>query len=322
MHISEPRKNAHFNETQPEEYYDYTNYKIKPGDIDKYVITQRIGKGKYSEVFEGAEGDDRIVIKVLKPVRDSKINREVKILKNLDHQNIITLKDVVIEPVVGTCSLIFKYIPHKEATKLFESFSIEDICLYSKQMLEALSYAHSRGIMHRDIKPHNMIIDDKNKKLKIIDWGLAEFYHIGQSYSVRVASRYYKSPELLVEYPYYDYSLDLWSFGCVLAEMIFKKKPMFKGDDNFTQLKKIVNLLGTNDFDNYLKKFNIPLKNNKFCDLPRDRVDLQSFLPSDCDFSYILAVDLLEKILVYDHVERYTADECLQHPFYHQKLNQ
>lgn len=322
MHISKPRKNAHFNETQPTEYYDYQNFKIKTGNIDKYLIYQRIGRGKYSEVFEGRDGDKRIVIKVLKPVRDSKVNREIKILRNLDHPNIVPLKDVVYDRCSSTYSLIFDYIPHQEATKMFDSFGIEDICLYSRHILEALSYAHSRGIIHRDIKPHNMIIDEKNKTLKILDWGLAEFYHVGERYSVRVASRYYKSPELLVEYPFYDYSLDLWSFGCVLAEMIFKKKPIFKGDDNLSQLKKIVKYLGVSDFDKYLKKYNIPLKNFKFIDLPQDRVDFTALLPKNAEFGYVLAVDLLEKVLVYDHVTRYTADECLEHPFFNQSFKE
>ena len=69
------------------------------------------------------------------------------------------------------------------------------------------------GVMHRDIKPHNVMIDHNKKKLRIIDWGLAEFYHKGQEYNVRVASRYFKGPELLVGYHYYDYSLDMWSLG-------------------------------------------------------------------------------------------------------------
>ena len=83
------------------------------------------------------------------------------------------------------------------------------------EILKALDYCHSMGIMHRDVKPHNVCIDHSTQKLRLIDWGLAEFYHPGQDYNVRVASRYFKGPELLVDYQYYDYSLDMWSLGCI-----------------------------------------------------------------------------------------------------------
>lgn len=71
--------------------------------------------------------------------------------------------------------------------------------------------------MHRDVKPHNVMIDHQQRKLRLIDWGLAEFYHPRKEYNVRVASRYFKGPELLVDLQDYDYSLDMWSLGCMFA---------------------------------------------------------------------------------------------------------
>ena len=78
------------------------------------------------------------------------------------------------------------------------------------------------GIMHRDVKPHNIIIDHNKRELRLIDWGLAEFYFPGQEYNVRVASRYFKGPELLTDNLLYDYSLDIWSLGCMFAGMVKK----------------------------------------------------------------------------------------------------
>ena len=92
-----------------------------------------------------------------------------------------------------------------------------DVRFYLFELLKALDYCHSMGIIHRDVKPHNVLIDHQQRKLRLIDWGLAEFYHPGREYNVRVASRYFKGPELLVDFQEYDYSLDLWSLGCMVS---------------------------------------------------------------------------------------------------------
>jgi casein kinase II subunit alpha len=114
--------------------------------------------------------------------------------------------------------------------------------------------------MHRDIKPHNVIINPKTMELRVIDWGLAEFYFPGQEYSVKVASRFFKGPELLLNNTKYDYSLDIWSLGCVLAGMVFNKEPFFYGTDNFDQLVKIVKVLGTDEMHSYIQKYNLNVK--------------------------------------------------------------
>lgn len=103
------------------------------------------------------------------------------------------------------------------------------------------------------------MIDHEKRQLRLIDWGLAEFYHPGTAYNVRVASRYFKGPELLVDYQTYDYSLDMWSLGCMFASIIFRKEPFFHGQDNHDQLVKIARVLGTDDLFQYLEKYNIKL---------------------------------------------------------------
>eukprot|EP00866_Antonospora_locustae_P000763 jgi/Antlo1/763/593 len=319
------RENSDYNRYQQEDYYDYTNYKIEYGNIEDYRIYKRVARGKYSEVFEGrivkVNGKekvyDRCIIKVLKPIRISKINREVKVLRTLEHSNIIKLLDVVVDQDSQTHSLLFEYLNHQNTTNLFKNLPMCDVKHYSRQILEAMRYCHSKGIMHRDLKPQNLLIDPETKHVKIIDWGLAEFYHPGTEYAVKVATRYYKSPELLVNYTFYDYSLDIWSFGCILAEMLFNTRPFFFGNDNLDQLYKIVSVLGTHEFLKYIKHYDIELSKEVKRGLPENKkICFEDFFgTADISSHHTKAADLLDKILVYDHQKRLTARECLDHPF-------
>uniref|UniRef100_A0A8C8Z2A0 Casein kinase II subunit alpha n=1 Tax=Prolemur simus TaxID=1328070 RepID=A0A8C8Z2A0_PROSS len=222
---SRARVYAEVNSLRSREYWDYESHVPSWGNQDDYQLVRKLGRGKYSEVFEAINitNNERVVVKILKPVKKKKIKREVKILENLrGGTNIIKLIDTVKDPVVG---------------QLYQILTDFDIRFYMYELLKALDYCHSKGIMHRDVKPHNVMIDHQQKKLRLIDWGLAEFYHPAQEYNVRVASRYFKGPELLVDYQMYDYSLDMWSLGCMLASMIFRKEPFFHGQDNYDQVR-------------------------------------------------------------------------------------
>jgi casein kinase II subunit alpha len=174
------------------------------------------------------------------------------------------------------------------------------------------------GIMHRDVKPHNVMIDHQQRKLRLIDWGLAEFYHPGQDYNVRVASRYFKGPELLVDYQFYDYSLDMWSLGCMLASMIFRKEPFFHGHDNYDQLVRIAKVLGTEDLYDYLDKYNCEL-DPRFNDIlgRHSRKRWERFVHAENQHLVSNeALDFLDKLLRYDHQTRLTAREAMDHPYF------
>lgn len=164
--------------------------------VDQTHLTLFVtGRGKYSEVFEGINvvNYQKCVIKVLKPVKKKKIKREIKILQNLSGgPNIVALLDVVRDSQSKTPSLIFEHINNTDFRTLYPKFQDYDVRYYIYELLKALDFCHSKGIMHRDVKPHNVMIDHDSKKLRLIDWGLAEFYHNGTEYNVRVASRYFK----------------------------------------------------------------------------------------------------------------------------------
>ncbi|KAM3144749.1 hypothetical protein pb186bvf_003058 [Paramecium bursaria] len=305
----------------PQPYWDYENYQIQWGDQDHYDAYRKIGRGKYSEVFEGIDNLDKskIVIKVLKPIKKAKIKREISILRHLKNGvNIIELKDSVRDPSTKTPSLIFDYIENVDFRSMFPQMIDQDVRYYLFQLLKALDYCHSKGIMHRDVKPQNIIVDPQKKILKLIDWGLAEYFHLGKDYNVRVASRYFKGPELLVDYQYYDYSLDIWSTGAMFASMIFKKEPFFQGKDNYDQLVQIAKVLGYEDLKAYLKRYNLKLDsgyNGLLYNFPKQ--NWLSFVTNDNQHLCSLdALDLLSKMLVYDHAERITPRDAMEHQYF------
>lgn len=307
---------------RPKEYWDYANHVVKWGSVSNYEIIRKIGRGKYSEVFIGTNtiNQSLCVIKVLKPVKVKKIYREIKTLQNLTGgPNIIALYDVVHDPKLKVPALVFEYVKNVEFRQLYPTFTIPDIQYYFIQLLTALDYCHSMGIIHRDVKPQNVMIDPVQRKLKLIDWGLAEFYHPGINLNVRVASRYHKGPELLVNLQQYDYSLDLWSVGAMFAAIIFKKEHFFIGTSNVDQLVVITKVLGSESLFRYLNKYNLPLPkeyDGLIGDFPR-KPWIDFVHHNNKKHATSEAIDLIDSLLRYDHQERLTAKEAMEHPFFH-----
>ncbi|KAG2489004.1 hypothetical protein HYH03_012443 [Edaphochlamys debaryana] len=308
---------------KPPEYSDYERLHITWGDQDHYEVVRKVGRGKYSEVFEGVkvagEAPERVIIKILKPVKKKKILREVKILQNLQGgPNIISLMDMVKDPQSRTPSLIFECVENTDFKVLYPTLTDLDIRYYILELLKALQYCHSMGIMHRDVKPHNVMIDHSRRQLRLIDWGLAEFYFPEREFNVRVASRYFKGPELLVDYQLYDYSLDMWSLGCMLAAIIFRKEPFFFGHDNYDQLVKIARVLGTEELYAYLDKYGLELDPQQEALLgSHSRKPWTKFVtPDNAHLATPEALDFIDKLLRYDHQERISSKDALLHPYF------
>uniref|UniRef100_A0A671NZH0 non-specific serine/threonine protein kinase n=1 Tax=Sinocyclocheilus anshuiensis TaxID=1608454 RepID=A0A671NZH0_9TELE len=275
------------NTQRPREYWDYESHVVEWGNQDDYQLVRKLGRGKYSEVFEAINitNNEKVVVKILKS---------------------------------RTPALVFEHVNNTDFKQLYQTLSDYDIRFYMYEILKALDYCHSMGIMHRDVKPHNVMIDHEHRKLRLIDWGLAEFYHPSQEYNVRVASRYFKGPELLVDYQMYDYSLDMWSLGCMLASMIFRKEPFFHGHDNYDQLVRIAKVLGTEDLYDYIDKYNIEL-DPRFNDIlgRHSRKRWERFVHSENQHLVSTeALDFLDKLLRYDHQARLTAREAMEHPYF------
>uniref|UniRef100_A0A673Y7D2 non-specific serine/threonine protein kinase n=1 Tax=Salmo trutta TaxID=8032 RepID=A0A673Y7D2_SALTR len=279
---SKSRVYADVNTLKSREYWDYETHVPNWSNQEDYQLVRKLGRGKYSEVFEAINNNEKVVVKILK---------------------------------VTCFALLYE---------LYQKLTDFDIRFYMYELLKALDYCHSMGIMHRDVKPHNVMIDHQMRKLRLIDWGLAEFYHPAQEYNVRVASRYFKGPELLVDYQMYDYSLDMWSLGCMLASMIFQKEPFFHGQDNYDQLVRIAKVLGTDELFGYLRKYHIEL-DPRFKDLlgQQTRKRWEQFVQTENQHLVSPeALDLLDKLLRYDHQQRLTATEAMEHPYFYPVLKE
>eukprot|EP00798_Chlamydomonas_sp_ICE-L_P025597 gene25597-11249_t len=256
---------------QPKEYYD-DQVDVEWGSQENFVVQRQLGKGKYGEVYEGVDlrTEQIVVIKIMRPVKEHRLRREIKILRHVSGgPNIIELLEVLRDQDTKTPSFVFEPVDAAAFRELQSKVSDLDVRNYLYQLFKALDHCHSMGIMHRDVKPGNVLIDHAKRQLRLIDWGLADFYHPGKEYPVRVATRFYKGPELLVDIRDYDYSLDVWGAGCMMAALIFKRPVFFRGEDEFDQLVKISK-----------------------------------------------ALDLLGQLLKYDHHERLTCKEAMQHPYF------
>lgn len=182
-----------------------------------------------------------------------------------------------------------------------------------KQLFMALDYAHQRGIMHRDVKPANIIVYPQSKA-HLIDWNLASLFYFSKENDVELGTIIYEAPEMLLNYPYYHYSIDLWGIGVTMLEYYYDFR--FQGDTREQVLESVVRLFGTNVLEDFVEKYKLNIDGclKRLLKKQYPRRGLRSIRP----VRYVSprAFDLMERLLTFDHNERLLAKEAINHPYF------
>ncbi|KAJ1562979.1 regulator of ime2 [Cladochytrium tenue] len=286
-----------------------------------YTNNKVIGNGSFGVVFQARllhSGEPVAIKKVLQDRRFK--NRELQIMRLVAHRNIVGLraffysngekKDEVF------LNLALEFVPEtlyrasRHYTKQKQTMPIFNVKLYMYQMLRSLAYIHSLGICHRDIKPQNLLLDAAAGVLKLCDFGSAKILVTGEPNVSYICSRYYRAPELIFGSTNYGVCIDIWSTGCVMAELMLGQ-PLFPGESGVDQLVEIIKVLGTPTREQ-IKSMNENYTEYKF---PQIKA---------CPWSKVFrgrpttpeSLDLLNKMLEYTPKLRITAIEAMTHPFF------
>ncbi|XP_042393000.1 probable serine/threonine-protein kinase At1g54610 isoform X1 [Zingiber officinale] len=291
-----------------------------PRKADSFEKLDKIGQGTYSSVYRARDLDHKKIV-ALKKVRFDNLEpesvkfmaREILILRRLNHPNIVKLEGLVTSRMSCSLYLVFEYMEHDLAGLASSpglKFSEPQVKCYMQQLLHGLDHCHNREILHRDIKGSNLLIDNSGI-LKIADFGLASFFDPEQRLPLtsRVVTLWYRPPELLLGATNYGVSVDLWSAGCILAEL-YAGKPIMPGRTEVEQLHKIFKLCGSPS-EEYWRKSRLPHATIFKPQQPYRRCVAETFKefpPS--------ALTLLEVLLSVDPADRGTAASALKNEFF------
>ena len=287
---------------------------------NKYKIKSIVGIGGMAVVYKAYRITDNkvVAVKVLndeyrrKPDYVRRFESEARAVMSLSHPNIIGLLDVGIDG--DAPFIVLEFATGKtlkeiidENGPLSQGFAVKII----SQVLSALAHAHEKGVIHRDIKPQNILLNTTTKVLQFCDFGSAKRLKKDEPNVSYICSRYYRAPELIFNAVNYSNAIDVWSVGCVIAEMILGY-PLFQGDSSIDQLAEIIKVLGTPSRDE-ITSMNPHYTQYKFplikCYTLREVFHRHAYLGEDF-------FDLMLRILIYEPNKRIKPLDALAHPFF------
>jgi len=287
-----------------------------------YVAEEIIGKGGASVVYRGLNRDnnEKIIIKELKTNNLNKLIREVNILKLCKNiPRVIKILDFFKND--ESYYLVFPYYNCQASRVMFSNFTLVEIKIFMHKFLITLDKLHAAGVIHRDLKPGNILVKSCSE-FYIIDFGISDFYIPFRKFCNKIGTRNFKAPEQLLLLKGFDYGIDIWAAGLIFAEMFFQKFPFWKPDEDIIILENIYKLVGHAKFTAFLKEMNIDTKYD-FMNPHVKPANLESFFNRKENDEVMSnknvkaqAFDLLKKMLEINPTKRMTAAEAIRHPFF------
>jgi len=299
-------------------------------NLPSFLPLKLKGSGTFGYVFEAIDlsNNQRVAVKRIRKA-EKNVSREYKILQELkDCPRVVQLLDVFYtedDQKKITQNLVMEFVPNslehyiEEQNKNCKFIPFKTIQNIFKQILEGLEFSHSKNICHRDLKPDNILIDNEGN-IKICDFGSAKILNPKCEDNIpHIVSRFYRPPELILAHHIYTSSIDIWSAGCILAEM-FTRKPLFQGCTEGMQFIEIISILGypeekaRNELFKYLDSETLAGMNNL---RELKKIDFKKIFPSFYSKNEIkMASNLLSEMLKWIPNERINAKEALQLSFF------
>ncbi|KAI3800885.1 hypothetical protein L1987_28984 [Smallanthus sonchifolius] len=292
----------------------------QPKQTISYMAERVVGHGSFGVVFQAKCLETGEAVAIKKVLQDKRYkNRELQTMRVLDHPNVVALKHCFFSTTEKEelyLNLVLEYVPEtvhrviRHNNKMNQRMPMIYVKLYSYQIFRALAYIHgSIGVCHRDIKPQNLLVNPHTHQVKLCDFGSAKVLVKGEPNISYICSRYYRAPELIFGATEYTTAIDIWSAGCVLAELLLGQ-PLFPGESGVDQLVEIIKVLGTPTREE-IKCMNPNYTEYKFPQIkahPWHKIFHKRMPPE--------AVDLVSRLLQYSPNLRSTALEAMIHPFF------
>uniref|UniRef100_A0A8D0CLW1 Cyclin-dependent kinase 1 n=1 Tax=Scleropages formosus TaxID=113540 RepID=A0A8D0CLW1_SCLFO len=304
--------------------------------MEDYLKIEKIGEGTYGVVYKGKHKSTGQVV-AMKKIRleseeegvPSTAVREISLLKELQHPNVVCLLDVLMQE--SRLYLIFEYLS-MDLKKYLDSIPsgqyMEPMLVksYLYQILEGILFCHCRRVLHRDLKPQNLLIDNKGV-IKLADFGLARAFGVPvRVYTHEVVTLWYRAPEVLLGASRYSTPVDIWSIGTIFAELA-TKKPLFHGDSEIDQLFRIFRYVGLQNLGLWahcLESLTLGTPNNDVWPDVESLPDYKNTFPKwkSCNLSSVVknldddGINLLSKMLIYDPPKRISARQAMSHPYF------
>jgi len=285
--------------------------------MEKYQKVEKIGEGTYGTVYKAKiKGtNDYVALKKIKLEAEdegvpSTAIREISLLKELHHPNVVRLLEVVHSE--KKLYLVFEFLDmdlKKYMDNHKDSLTLATVKSYLHQLLAGVAFCHSHRVLHRDLKPQNLLISHKGD-MKLADFGLARAFGIPiRTYTHEVVTLWYRAPEILLGTKKYACAVDVWSIGCIFAELV-TKRPLFPGDSEIDELFRIFRTLGTPNEQTWPGVSTMPDFKDTFPLWPAQRIEL---VVPGLD---AVGCDLLSKMLTYEPSSRISAKAAMQHPYF------